>query len=208
MARRSLTNSYVSRRQSNFSDRKSTRLNSSHMSISYAVFCLTRRPPTPTLFPYTTLFRSVEEEPLAPLRELAELVLPLRHPFVDVAAALDQLAVARAAGEEVDGQAVADELVRLAAPVELLRSEEHTSELQSHVNLVCRLLLDPPPTDTYTLSLHDALPICRGGTARAAARTRGARPPTPPPIRRRRRRSRPARGSARCRRGGRWPGGR
>src|SRR5438477_594408 len=39
------------------------------------------------------------------------------------------------------------------------RSEEHTSELQSHVNLVCRLLLDPPPPELYTLSLHDALPI-------------------------------------------------
>ena len=46
-------------------DRKSTRLNSSHMSISYAVFCLKkiflmiRRPPRSTLFPYTTLFRSI-----------------------------------------------------------------------------------------------------------------------------------------------------
>src|SRR5690348_2479194 len=39
-------------------DRKSTRLNSSHPSISYAVFCLRRRPPCSTLFPYTTLFRS------------------------------------------------------------------------------------------------------------------------------------------------------
>src|SRR2546428_830425 len=55
-------------------DRKSTRLNSSHDQISYAVFCLTkqrttitdslffflmiRRPPRSTLFPYTTLFRS------------------------------------------------------------------------------------------------------------------------------------------------------
>src|SRR5690242_13447195 len=39
------------------------------------------------------------------------------------------------------------------------RSEEHTSELQSHVNLVCRLLLATPPTGIYTLSLHDALPI-------------------------------------------------
>src|SRR5690348_9458832 len=36
-------------------NRKSTRLNSSHPSISYAVFC---PPPTSTLFPYTTLFRS------------------------------------------------------------------------------------------------------------------------------------------------------
>src|SRR5437879_4210642 len=39
-------------------DRKSTRLNSSHRCISYAVFCLIRRPVRSTLFPYTTLFRS------------------------------------------------------------------------------------------------------------------------------------------------------
>src|SRR5437016_3062828 len=39
------------------------------------------------------------------------------------------------------------------------RSEEHTSELQSLTNLVCRLLLDTPTTEIYTLSLHDALPI-------------------------------------------------
>src|ERR1035438_5463153 len=39
-------------------DRKSTRLNSSHLGISYAVFCMLRRPPRSTLFPYTTLFRS------------------------------------------------------------------------------------------------------------------------------------------------------
>ena len=46
-----------------------------------------------------------------------------------------------------------------------LRSEEHTSELQSPLNLVCRLLLeknffnDTATTEIYTLSLHDALPI-------------------------------------------------
>src|SRR5438034_1238202 len=40
------------------SDRKSTRLNSSHTVISYAVFCLKPSAPTSTLFPYTTLFRS------------------------------------------------------------------------------------------------------------------------------------------------------
>src|SRR5690606_666509 len=44
---------------------------------------------------------------------------------------------------------------------EHVRSEEHTSELQSRENLVCRLLLDPAPAQIYTLSLHDALPICR-----------------------------------------------
>src|SRR5437868_1569071 len=40
-----------------------------------------------------------------------------------------------------------------------LRSEEHTSELQSRFDLVCRLLLAPSPPHFYTLSLHDALPI-------------------------------------------------
>src|SRR5437879_4182468 len=39
------------------------------------------------------------------------------------------------------------------------RSEEHTSELQSPMYLVCRLLLAHPPSSCYTLSLHDALPI-------------------------------------------------
>src|SRR5690349_11219064 len=42
------------------------------------------------------------------------------------------------------------------------RSEEHTSELQSRRELVCRLLLDTAPPDIYTLSLHDALPISQG----------------------------------------------
>src|SRR6266478_2557613 len=51
-----------------------------------------------------------------------------------------------------------------------VRSDEHTSELQSQSNLVCRLLLekqprhpflfnDPPPPQIHPLSLHDALPI-------------------------------------------------
>src|SRR5204863_63690 len=39
------------------------------------------------------------------------------------------------------------------------RSEEHTSELQSRRDLVCRLLLDTATSEIYTLSLHDALPI-------------------------------------------------
>src|SRR6266571_3584037 len=120
-----------------------------------------RRPPRSTLFPYTTLFRSVGSDSPRP---------------------------------------------RGRGPVEasrwLNRSEEHTSELQSHVNLVCRLLLekkknrpmrlwvswvrplvrpfvasrcvlwsvargsmsffffnDTATTEIYTLSLHDALPI-------------------------------------------------
>src|SRR3990167_6996259 len=43
------------------------------------------------------------------------------------------------------------------------RSEEHTSELQSQSNLVCPLFFfnDTATTEIYTLSLHDALPICK-----------------------------------------------
>src|SRR3712207_7827690 len=79
-----------------------------------------RRPPRSTLFPYTTLFRSV---------------------FVDVAGAApaaDQLARLRMA-REVAGRPLfpTDELL-LVRP----RSEEHTSELQSRQYLVCRLLLE------------------------------------------------------------------
>src|SRR5712664_2697016 len=52
-----------------------------------------------------------------------------------------------------------------------LRSEEHTSELQSRSDLVCRLLIETAPPDIYTLHLRDALPIssspikCRSGSA-------------------------------------------
>src|SRR3989338_6779501 len=44
-----------------------------------------------------------------------------------------------------------------------LRSEEHTSELQSQFHLLCRLFFfnDTAPTEIYPLSLHDALPICQ-----------------------------------------------
>src|SRR5260370_25680634 len=73
-----------------------------------------RRPPRSTLFPYTTLFRSVE-----------------------------------AAAEVVEHGVLAEVLHHrpACAPAEGLgRSEEHTSELQSHLNLVCRLLLEKKKT--------------------------------------------------------------
>src|SRR2546430_7533190 len=72
-----------------------------------------RRPPRSTLFPYTTLFRS--------------------HLVLEVKAASREEALARA-------RAMCDRL--LANPVTEDRSEEHTSELQSQSNLVCRLLLE------------------------------------------------------------------
>src|SRR5690242_21606451 len=76
-----------------------------------------RRPPRSTLFPYTTLFRSAERSTCHP--RAAGLVHAADLP-------------AGAAGSAAGG-------VRRPARN---RSEEHTSELQSHVNLVCRLLLE------------------------------------------------------------------
>src|SRR4051794_41570788 len=86
-----------------------------------------RRPPRSTLFPYTTLFRS------APLRRRLQQVVDAR---VDVRAAEDDRPLA-----EAD---VADLLLLAVGRVGRLadRSEEHTSELQSPVHLVCRLLLE------------------------------------------------------------------
>src|SRR2546422_7816421 len=78
-------------------------------------FLMIRRPPRSTLFPYTTLFRSVEIERPALGDPHAGEVKELREqPGQAVALAHDQ------AGE---------------------RSEEHTAELQSRLHLVCRLLL-------------------------------------------------------------------
>src|SRR2546427_5734664 len=75
-----------------------------------------RRPPRSTLFPYTTLFRS------------------LRY---DEALAAELLKGARAMEESVTYQAIIRK-----GKAEGKRSEEHTSELQSQSNLVCRLLLE------------------------------------------------------------------
>src|SRR5258708_27659466 len=85
-----------------------------------------RRPPRSTLFPYTTLFRSPSQ--LVDLQLLGDV---------------EQLAATylqRAPGRRVCPSAPAIQALRgLAAP---LRSEEHTSELQSPDHLVCRLLLE------------------------------------------------------------------
>src|SRR5438132_6372438 len=85
------------------------------------------RPPRSTLFPYTTLFRSI--------RSLSEIAARRRGP-------------AACRGGAPAGQAVLPSCARRArraAPPSRswrTRSEEHTSELQSHSDLVCRLLLE------------------------------------------------------------------
>src|SRR5205085_12121762 len=82
-------------------------------------FLMTRRPPTSTLFPYTTLFRSRQRR--------------LRHHQLDVRRR-------HHVGQPVDGITRVERQIRAARFQD--RSEEHTSELQSQSNLVCRLLLE------------------------------------------------------------------
>src|SRR5689334_23586752 len=87
---------------------------------------MTRRPPRSTLFPYTTLFRSlgIEKHVImsSDYAQIAGLYLP---PFVaGVMGAADVL------------------LNPSYGDLRVVRSEEHTSELQSQFHLVCRLLLE------------------------------------------------------------------
>src|SRR5260370_18938151 len=86
-----------------------------------------RRPPRSTLFPYTTLFRSINAE--GPL---------IKGTFVE--RSLDAIASGVFAEGGLRVQVV--RRVLLEGAVRGDRSEEHTSELQSHLNLVCRLLLE------------------------------------------------------------------
>src|SRR5688572_5710321 len=140
-------------------DRKSTRLNSSHSQISYAVFCMIHQAPQPTLFPYTTLFRSgtipVGVMPIsARVTPDGSSVYVANHDSSNVSV-IDRQTHTVVNTVELPGSSPRT----LDFTPDGTRSEEHTSELQSQSNLVCRLLHDPPSTATYTLSLHDALPI-------------------------------------------------
>src|SRR3712207_9525064 len=81
-------------------------------------FLMIRRPPRSTLFPYTTLFRSVPREAFVPEDSRS-------RSYADGALAI------------ADGQTISQPWI-----VAAIRSEEHTSELQSRQYLVCRLLLE------------------------------------------------------------------
>src|SRR3712207_7637254 len=98
-----------------------------------------RRPPRSTLFPYTTLFRSVRPDALADVPSTIEpAALPVARAATRRPRQPDVLVDAGAgAGGRLHRHAVV-RLRRRAAR----RSEEHTSELQSRQYLVCRLLLE------------------------------------------------------------------
>src|SRR2546430_12058805 len=99
-----------------------------------------RRPPRSTLFPYTTLFRSAFLELVRLLRQCCEARL---KPVVHAGGSeRPRQQAAEPRREDLrDGQAGRDPGPAAAAAGHE-RSEEHTSELQSQSNLVCRLLLE------------------------------------------------------------------
>src|SRR3712207_8671140 len=91
---------------------------------------MVRRPPRSTLFPYTTLFRSTGTERIRMRLDLARV---LEERSSDPKAAQETLEKAFA-DDPSDPDVIAE--------IERLRSEEHTSELQSRQYIVCRLLLE------------------------------------------------------------------
>src|SRR5260370_12833077 len=96
-----------------------------------------RRPPRSTLFPYTTLFRSLFNDP----RTLIGLA--------DGGAHLDQICDAGYCTYLLGKWVRERKALSLEIRAITGRSEEHTSELQSHLNLVCRLLLEKKKKKTH-----------------------------------------------------------
>src|SRR2546430_5844358 len=91
-----------------------------------------RRPPRSTLFPYTTLFRSlavVGRSRLTGTSDSARVYFDVRHEVEALEDTLPDFDRRRLLPERISAEAAR-------------RSEEHTSELQSQSNLVCRLLLE------------------------------------------------------------------
>src|SRR2546430_10749615 len=105
-----------------------------HHNVPYFFFLMIRRPPRSTLFPYTTLFRS-----------RAFIALIIRVPSCALKRKRSALEVVNISQNRT-------------------RSEEHTSELQSQSNLVCRLLLEKKKTTTHAtyspLSQTSTLILC------------------------------------------------
>src|SRR5690348_18215557 len=98
---------------------------------------MVRRQPRPTLFPYTTLFRSALRR-VESLRPAVDL-----HRGVELLARLDHnVVVELGLGSAPTGQEPSRAMAEHVDVWARDRSEEHTSELQSPVHLVCRLLLE------------------------------------------------------------------
>src|SRR5690606_41216194 len=100
-----------------------------------SLFFMSRRPPRSTLFPYTTLFRSVSDS----TRHLRVAVRIIPQPHLARPSGRRRAIPRKAGLSSPPGQAPARGRTQASTPG---RSEEHTSELQSRENLVCRLLLE------------------------------------------------------------------
>src|SRR2546427_1826434 len=102
-------------------------------------FLMIRRPPRSTLFPYTTLFRSERRDPA-----IDDVTIQISRPTADLQAEIIQARMTPV-------WQVFDRFPRLVRDL-ARRSEEHTSELQSQSNLVCRLLLEKKKTKSTAAS--------------------------------------------------------
>src|SRR3712207_7376830 len=97
-------------------------------------FLMIRRPPRSTLFPYTTLFRSDGEFRVLCIKS--------------------EVLAGRLDGADQQEVSSLDSASSFRTSCDLLRSEEHTSELQSRQYLVCRLLLEKKKTRYLHLYFH------------------------------------------------------
>src|SRR5690348_17500107 len=93
--------------------------------LHFFLFLMLRRPPRSTLFPYTTLFRSLPGTRRKPIEALSRSAAVLASRFVVRIVVMPDICAAA-----------------IRRSLSARRSEEHTSELQSPVHLVCRLLLE------------------------------------------------------------------
>src|SRR5256885_11434747 len=107
----------------------------SRHSLRFFFFLMIRRPPRSTLFPYTTLFRSLSAKRVGPTGKAYGLDM------TD-----EMLALARENQKK--------------ASIENVRSEEHTSELQSPCNLVCRLLLEKKKNTNHATPHYCTTLLC------------------------------------------------
>src|SRR5690242_21608246 len=94
-----------------------------------------RRPPRSTLFPYTTLFRS--QSGAKKMKNLGDRSMEITS-IVGTISRISEQTNMLALNAAIEGARAGEH----GRGFRVVRSEEHTSELQSHVNLVCRLLLE------------------------------------------------------------------
>src|SRR5256885_12894295 len=126
-----------------------------------------RRPPRSTLFPYTTLFRST----------IDRLTGEIERTLKDVPGVSSALAERLTGGRYVDVNIRRDDAARYGLNIADVqsRSEEHTSELQSPCNIVCRLLLEKKKYHVTVLSYTPSRTTTYHSSPRSSAALRTPR---------------------------------